>query len=62
MSIALAQGRKKTRYGAADFSVCFDPDMAEHIRVFAIKKRLSFGEAVRTLCEWGLETERQADV
>lgn len=56
----LAQGRRKQRSRQSDFSVYFDDEQADDIRAFATRMNLSFAEAVRTLCTWGLESEGQS--
>lgn len=60
MTIAIARGRERQRYGASDFSVRMDPEIAGDIRAFAIRHNMSFAEAVRTLCTWGLDAEKGA--
>jgi hypothetical protein len=56
----LAQGRRKQRSSASDYSIRIDDETADDIRAFALRMNVSFGEAVRTLCTWGLESERQS--
>lgn len=51
----MAAGRRNSRSGMVEFGILFDPAMAEDIRRYALAQRVSFTEAVRTLCQWGLE-------
>lgn len=39
--------------------IYFDPDQVEAINEWRDGKNISFSEAVRTLCEWGLEAETE---
>ncbi len=43
--------------GMVQISTRFDPDTFEEIRAKATTDNTSIADAVRTLCEWGLEAE-----
>lgn len=51
-----------TRSGALSLVTHFEPDLFGEIRAFAAEHRMSAGEAVRTLCQWGLlEAQEEAE-
>jgi hypothetical protein len=58
----VARGTRDKRHpGYVSTVVRLDEETFAAIRQRAIAQRTSFGEQVRTLLEWGLETERQGD-
>jgi hypothetical protein len=52
--------RSPRRRGFRSICVEFDDETFERIRSRALRERTSVGEQVRILCEWGFESEEQA--
>lgn len=52
----LAKGSTKPGRAGLEFGVVFSEDDAKEIKTFATEHNVSFGEAVRTLVEWGLDS------
>ena len=53
----IASGCRRYRTGRTAVVTAYDDDQFAEIRGFAQRQNCSFAEAVRLLCEWGLEAE-----
>lgn len=51
----------RTKPGRLSHVTHFDEAQFAEMRAFAVRHKISMGEAVRTLCEWGLESEKLAE-
>jgi len=54
----LARGSAQ-KSGRLSFVTHYEAELFEEVRAFALKERISAGEAVRTLVTWGLENVRE---